>query len=128
VGAYSTFTASLTIANKIPSTGMIFIYFPKWEQTSLGATFPDSMLDQVTSCSAGSDIAGNTPTCTVTVSSSSTGLDMITVTNAFTSLSSGLSSGKTLSITISKVRNLPTMTKISKYAIYTSDSDSNYID
>jgi hypothetical protein len=100
---------SLTISNLVPTTGVILLYFPKWESVSLGAILPGSMVDDVTSCTALSDISGSSPTCTVTINSVSTGQDLITVTNAFSSLNSSLVSGKTISIKVSTVRNPPTL-------------------
>lgn len=53
----------------------------------------------------------------------------MTVTNAFTSLSTtGLIGGKTLTISISTVRNLPMQTPVATFAIYTADASGNYID
>jgi hypothetical protein len=53
---------------------------------------------------------------------------MITVKNAFSSLSSSLAAGKTLAITVSDVRNPPTLEVYTTFAIYTADSSGNYIE
>ena len=60
VGVYADLTMQLTITTDVPSNGKIFFVLPKWDSQNR-----KSMVDALTSCSAGSELAGNSPTCTV---------------------------------------------------------------
>jgi len=105
VSSYEVLAVKFTITNPVSSGGKLFIYFPKWEDSSLGAPIPGTMLGSVSSCSSASDIAGSSPTCTPTIQGS-TEKDFLTVTNA---IESDLASGDTIEILITSVRNPPTM-------------------
>lgn len=64
VGEYTNIRMSLRVSSTVPSNGIIFIIFPKWDDPNLGAENPASKIDRFSSCSAHRDISGSNPHCT----------------------------------------------------------------
>jgi len=99
---------------------------PKWIDSTIHSITPLSMLPSGSNtCSAGTGLTSTSVTCTFYRDPSSTGIDSLTINNAFATAQSG---NNYFEIKISNFRNMPTTRPYSNFEIWTYDANGYGID
>ncbi len=99
---------------------------PKWIDSTIHSITPLSMLPSGSNtCSPGSGLTSTSLTCIFYRDPSPTGIDYLTINNAF---ATALAGNNYFEIKISNFRNMPTTRPYSKFEIWTYDANGYGID
>ena len=120
VGATIDIVVSLTYSSTISAGSILIISFPKWDDSSLGASTPLSTLSSLIACTNNDSSAALTSSYTL---GSGSNYDQLTITTLF---SSAASSGSTNNIRIKNFINYPLL-KTYSTSISVTTSDGNVL-